>query len=219
MYPESSRATAAAMARASAASANVRVRRAVVFMGIAPGRFELPSRVPKTRMLGRYTTGLRRTDSPGRISPLCARITMTGRERDFRAGAARTSVHPWVSTKTFTLRSMGRPVFSNCAGRSATLMFGLAFETIMDPGHEEPPAASQPQSRPVFPRSTARNPEHELRDRAKAAKLRHRAAKARLKATHLEDRSKHLRTKADQMERRANELDGVSSSGRSSTNG
>jgi len=83
---------------------------------------------------------------------------------------------------------------------------------IMDPGSEKTIPVSQPESRPVFPRSSGRNPEHELRERAKAAKLRHRAAKARLKATHLEDRSKHLRTKADQMERRANELDGVSSS-------
>jgi acyl-CoA reductase-like NAD-dependent aldehyde dehydrogenase len=90
-------------------------------------------------------------------------------------------------------------------------MLALAFETIMDPGKEESAPVSRPESRPVFPRSAGRNPEHELKDRAKAAKLRHRAAKARLKATHLEDRSKHLRTKADQMERRANELDGVSS--------
>jgi acyl-CoA reductase-like NAD-dependent aldehyde dehydrogenase len=97
-------------------------------------------------------------------------------------------------------------------------MVGLAFERIMDPGSEHSTPDSQPESRPVFPRSAGRNPEHELRDRAKAAKLRHRAAKARLKATHLEDRSKHLRTKADQMDRRANELDGVSSSVRSSIN-
>jgi hypothetical protein len=96
--------------------------------------------------------------------------------------------------------------------QSATLMLGLVFERIMDPGSEHPTPRSEPESRPVFPRAAARDPEHELRDRAKAAKLRHRAAKARLKATHLEDRSKHLQTKADQMERRADELDGVSPS-------
>src|SRR5207249_1423688 len=47
---------------AQAASSKVKVRRATDFMRIAPGRFELPSRVPKTRMLDHYTTGLRRTD-------------------------------------------------------------------------------------------------------------------------------------------------------------
>src|SRR5439155_23957361 len=66
-----------------------------------------------------------------------------------------------------------------------------------------------PETRPVFPRSARRGPEHELKDRAKAAKLRHRAAKARLKANHLEERTRHLRSKADQMERRADDLDGV----------
>jgi len=66
-----------------------------------------------------------------------------------------------------------------------------------------------PEKRPVFPRSARRGPEHELKDRAKAAKLRHRAAKARLKANHLEERTRHLRSKADQMERRADDLDGV----------
>jgi acyl-CoA reductase-like NAD-dependent aldehyde dehydrogenase len=82
----------------------------------------------------------------------------------------------------------------------------------MESGPEHPiPASATPpaEARPVFPRSARRGPEHELRDRAKAAKLRHRAAKARLKANHLEERTRHLRSKADQMERRADDLDGV----------
>ena len=58
MYPSSSRETARATAWAVAASSNESVIRAIDFIRIAPGRFELPSRVPKTRMLDRYTTGL-----------------------------------------------------------------------------------------------------------------------------------------------------------------
>lgn len=65
--------------------------------------------------------------------------------------------------------------------------------------HEPPPPP--PHGRP-------RSPERELRDRAKAAKLRHSAAKARMKATRLEDRSRRLFRKATAMEQRANELDG-----------
>ncbi len=65
MYPWSSRETEAATASAVAAFGNVSVRVARDFMGIAPGRFELPSRVPKTRMLDRYTTGLRACISSG----------------------------------------------------------------------------------------------------------------------------------------------------------
>lgn len=103
---------------------------------------------------------------------------------------------------------MGAPVFSRCAPRDVTLMPESAFETIMETGPEHPiPTPSE--TRPVFPRSARRGPEHELQDRAKAAKLRHRAAKARLKANHLEDRSRHLRVKADQMDRRADDLDGI----------
>jgi acyl-CoA reductase-like NAD-dependent aldehyde dehydrogenase len=79
----------------------------------------------------------------------------------------------------------------------------------MESGAEHPSPTPPPEARPVFPRTARRGPEHELRDRAKAAKLRHRAARARLKANHLEDRSRHLRQKADQMERRADDLDGV----------
>ncbi len=58
MYPSSSSDTDFATASAVAVSAKLRTIRARAFMRIAPGRFELPSQVPKTRMLGRYTTGL-----------------------------------------------------------------------------------------------------------------------------------------------------------------
>src|SRR2546429_83574 len=63
-------------------------------------------------------------------------------------------------------------------------------------------AGSPPAPRP-------RAPEHELRDRAKAAKLRHKAARARVKANRLQDRSRYLFQKATTMERRADELDGI----------
>ena len=111
---------------------------------------------------------------------------------------------------------MDMPVFSGCEVPGATLMSESAFETTMEPGpeHPVPPSVTPPpETRPVFPRSARRGPEHELKDRAKAAKLRHRAAKARLKANHLEERCRHLRSKADQMERRADDLDGVSRPG------
>jgi len=111
---------------------------------------------------------------------------------------------------------MDGPVFSGCESVDVTLMPECAFETTMEPGPEHPVSTPQtptpiptPETRPVFPRSARRGPEHELKDRAKAAKLRHRAAKARLKANHLEERTRHLRSKADQMERRADDLDGV----------
>src|SRR5438309_7711212 len=58
------------MARAESRSSNPNVRRAEDFMRIAPGRFELPSRVPKTRMLDHYTTGLRCTDFSRCIKPI-----------------------------------------------------------------------------------------------------------------------------------------------------
>src|SRR2546427_12837115 len=71
-----------------------------------------------------------------------------------------------------------------------------------------PPSA--PSQRAVFPPSPRpRAPEHELRDRAKAAKLRHKAARARVKANRLQDRSRYLFQKATTMERRADELDGI----------
>ena len=79
----------------------------------------------------------------------------------------------------------------------------------MESGQESASSDSPPEKRPVFPRSARRGPEHELRDRAKAAKLRHRAARARVKANHMEDRARHLKEKAAHMERRADDLDGV----------
>ena len=62
-----------------------------------------------------------------------------------------------------------------------------------------------PTNRPV----SSRPPEHELRDRAKAAKFRSKAAKARVKANRMTDRARHLNEKAAQWERRADELDSV----------
>lgn len=80
----------------------------------------------------------------------------------------------------------------------------------MEPGDDSIPPPAETTERPVFPRSASpRPPEHELRDRAKAAKLRHKAAKARVKATRMRDRSKTLFQRAEQMERKADELDGV----------
>lgn len=61
----------------------------------------------------------------------------------------------------------------------------------------------QPLARPPRP------PEHELRDRAKAAKLRHRAAKANLRAHTLKERAKRLEDKASAWTQRADQLDGV----------
>ncbi len=79
----------------------------------------------------------------------------------------------------------------------------------MQPGHDSVPT-SAPSERAVFPPSPRpRAPEHELRDRAKAAKLRHKAARARVKANRLQDRSRYLFQKATTMERRADELDGI----------
>ena len=80
----------------------------------------------------------------------------------------------------------------------------------MDSGDDGMTPLPPPAERPVFPKSPRpRAPEHELRDRAKAAKLRARAAKARVKANRLEDRTRRLYQKAVDMERRADELDGV----------
>ncbi len=80
----------------------------------------------------------------------------------------------------------------------------------MEPRHDSVPTPAPPE-RAVFPPSPRpRAPEHELRDRAKAAKLRAKAAKARVKANRLQDRSRYLFQKATTMERRADELDGIS---------
>lgn len=81
----------------------------------------------------------------------------------------------------------------------------------MEPDDESVPPPPPPEQRPVFRASPKpRAPDHELRDRARAAKLRHRAAKARVKANRLEDRARHLHAKAVEWARRADELDGVS---------
>ncbi len=50
----------------------------------------------------------------------------------------------------------------------------------------------------------------ELRDRARAAKLRHKAAKAKLKAHNLRERAARLDDRASSWETRADQLDGVS---------
>lgn len=50
----------------------------------------------------------------------------------------------------------------------------------------------------------------ELRDRAKAAKLRHKAAKAKLKAHNLKEKAVRLEDRASAWETRADQLDGVS---------
>src|SRR5438552_8814844 len=79
----------------------------------------------------------------------------------------------------------------------------------MEPGHDSA-STSGPSQRAVFPPSPRpRAPEHELRDRAKAAKLRAKAARARVKANRLQDRSRYLFQKATTMERREDELDGI----------
>ncbi|OGS48279.1 MAG: hypothetical protein A3K68_03605 [Euryarchaeota archaeon RBG_16_68_13] len=62
---------------------------------------------------------------------------------------------------------------------------------------------SQPPPSPVIA------PEHELRNRAKAAKLRAKAAKARVKVHRLEAKAKLLGEKATFWEQRADDLDGV----------
>ena len=81
----------------------------------------------------------------------------------------------------------------------------------MQSGDDSAPSPSPlPHERPVFPKAPPpRSPEHELRDRTKAAKLRHKAAKARMKASRMTERAHHLGEKASHWERRANELDGV----------
>ncbi len=63
----------------------------------------------------------------------------------------------------------------------------------------------QPETMPP----PARPASGELRDRAKAAKLRHKAAKAKLKAHTLKERAARLEDKASTWESRADQLDGV----------
>lgn len=103
-------------------------------------------------------------------------------------------------------------LFSDCVRPGTQLLCPLcAFGCFMESGDDSLPAPSpSPEGRPLFPRSPpARSPEHELRDRTKAAKLRHKAAKARMKATRMTERAHKLNEKAGHWERRANELDGV----------
>src|SRR5436309_15609430 len=89
------------------------------------------------------------------------------------------------------------------------LITGGAVRGAMEPGQDSVPT-SAPSQRAVFPPSPRpRAPEHELRDRAKAAKLRHKDASARVKANRLQDRSRYLFTKATAMERRADALAGI----------
>ncbi|MEK6988398.1 MAG: hypothetical protein AABX97_09990 [Candidatus Thermoplasmatota archaeon] len=66
-----------------------------------------------------------------------------------------------------------------------------------------------PSEASELPPPPVRSPEHELHDRAKAAKLRHKAAKARLKAHNLEGKAKRLEEKANLWEQKADQLDGV----------
>ena len=65
--------------------------------------------------------------------------------------------------------------------------------------------SGQPEEMPPPPRPAS----GELRDRAKAAKLRHKAAKAKLKAHNLKERAVRLEDKANAWENRADQLDGV----------
>src|SRR2546422_10695298 len=75
-----------------------------------------------------------------------------------------------------------------------------AFAAAMEPSDEGAPSLSPQAERPVFPPSPRpRAPEHELRDREKAAKLRHNAARARMKRTRLGDLGPHLVQKAAKM--------------------
>src|SRR5947199_9358314 len=84
-----------------------------------------------------------------------------------------------------------------------------AVRCAMEPRHDSVPT-SAPSERAVFPPAPRpKAPEHELRDRAKAAKLRHKAARARVKANRLQDRSRYLFQKATTMEHRADALDGI----------
>ncbi len=100
-------------------------------------------------------------------------------------------------------------VFSSSAAAARPQLLSplQSFVGSMESGDDSMPPAQQ---RPVFPRSPpSRDPEHELRDRAKAAKLRHKAAKARMKASRMTERAHHLNEKAAHWESRADNLEGV----------
>jgi len=92
--------------------------------------------------------------------------------------------------------------------RPKTLMHqGLPSVESMQSSDREP--ADFPTSEELPPPPPLPPPEHELRDRAKAAKLRHRAAKARVRAHSLEEKAKRLQEKANVLEQKADHLDGV----------
>jgi hypothetical protein len=80
----------------------------------------------------------------------------------------------------------------------------------MQSGDESLYDTSPPEIEPTPQPAPSRTPEHELRNRTKAAKLRAKAAKARMKASRMKERAHHLNEKASQWEARANQLDGVS---------
>jgi len=86
------------------------------------------------------------------------------------------------------------------------LIRGPSIAAPMEPGRETSPLSgptTEAQAAPVVV------PEAQLRDRAKAAKLRHKAAKARVKAERLADRSQRLAAKAQAWEQKADALDGA----------
>lgn len=91
----------------------------------------------------------------------------------------------------------------------------LAFPRATPGSLHNPYAARRPcrprmqDSLPPPPPPSMSPPEHELRNRAKAAKLRAKAAKARVRAHRLEAKAKLLSEKATHWEERADELDGV----------
>jgi hypothetical protein len=68
---------------------------------------------------------------------------------------------------------------------------------------------SAEESAPAAEPSTGVSPDRDLRNKTKAAKLRHKAAKARMKATRMKERAHHLNEKAAQWERQAHQLDGT----------
>src|SRR2546422_11245845 len=89
-----------------------------------------------------------------------------------------------------------------------TLIPARGVRGAMESGQDSVPTSAPPQ-RAVFPPSPRpKAPAHELRDRAKAAKLRHKAARARVKANRLQDRSRYVFQNATTMGHRADALVG-----------
>jgi hypothetical protein len=105
---------------------------------------------------------------------------------------------------------MDGPVFSNFALQNTTLMPRRRMDGAMQSGDEALLSSSPPESGPMPQSAPARSPQHELRNRTKAAKLRAKAAKARMKASRMKERAHHLNEKASTWEARANQLDGIS---------